>query len=147
MAAGFGYLAAVVICSVGRGSEVMLAIGVGDGVGGRAAECAILLKNDAVGRKISSVFDFLSPFPVCISRPSSLQVSFKISQPAIMSSLVLKGKLPSSRYRMCVTAVAHDEVRLFVMFVEPPAPAKAWFGITVPDERGTNNSGPRSPTM
>ena len=102
-----------------EGSEVMLAVGVGDGVGGRAVGCAVLLKKDAVGKKISSVFDFLSPFPVCISRPSSLKVSFMISHPAIMSSLVLKGKLPLSRYSMCVTAVAQDEVRLVRLVLCP----------------------------
>ncbi len=36
-----------------------------------------------------------------------------------MSSLVLKGKHPSSRYRMCVTAVAHDEVRLLHLVLCP----------------------------
>ena len=42
-----------------------------------------------------------------------------ILQPAIMSSLVLNGKLPLSRYSMCVTAVAHDEVRLVRLVLCP----------------------------
>ena len=91
-----------------EGSEMMFMVGVGDNVGGRAGR-AVLLKHDAVG----------TPFHVCISRPSSLKVSLMIPQPAIMSSLVLKGKLPSSRYSMRVKAVMHVEMRLMHLVLCP----------------------------
>ena len=107
---------ASVVSSEGFGA--LMAVGVGVVVIGRVGY-AVLLKKDAVGKYISSVLDFFSPCPVCISSPSSLKVSFIISHPVIILSLVLNGKLPSSRYSMWVTVVVSVVARLLPLMLCP----------------------------
>ncbi len=106
-----------VVSSEGFGA--LIVVGVGVLVIGRVGG-AVLLKKDAVGKYISSVLDFFSPCPMCISSPSSLKVSFIISHPVIMSSLVLNGKLPLSRYSMLwVTVVVSVVAWLLLLMLCP----------------------------
>ena len=55
------------------------------------------LKKSLVGKYIASVFDFVSPFPTCISRPIALKILFMISSPLMRSVRLWKMKEPSSR--------------------------------------------------
>ena len=44
------------------------------------------LKKALVGKYIASVFDFVSPFPTCISRPIALKMELMISSPLTRSA-------------------------------------------------------------
>ncbi len=56
-----------------------------------------LLKKDAVGKNMSSVFDLFAPDPVCICRLISVKVSLIMFAPWIASFLLVKGNALSLR--------------------------------------------------
>lgn len=58
------------------------------------------LKNELVGKYIASVFDFVSPFPTCISNPIASKILFVISRPLVRSMRLWNRKDPLSRYSM-----------------------------------------------
>jgi len=81
-------------------SSAGLAIVVSDSVVCVMVAGIAFLKNELVGKYIASVFDFVSPFPTCISNPIELKILFIISSPLTRSVRLWNKKDPSSRYRM-----------------------------------------------
>ena len=55
------------------------------------------LKNELVGKYIASVFDFVSPFPTCISKPIVSKILLIISSPLMRSLRLWNMNDPSSR--------------------------------------------------
>jgi hypothetical protein len=81
-------------------SSAGLAMVVSDSVVYMMVAGIAFLKNELVGKYIASVFDFVSPFPTCISNPIELKILFIISSPLTRSVRLWNKKDPSSRYRM-----------------------------------------------
>ena len=66
-------------------------------------DCSLFwLKKPGGGKKMHSVFDAFSFFPICISSPKSLKRELIRLTPLIRSSRDLKIKAPSSRYSICM---------------------------------------------
>ena len=91
----------------------------------------VCLKNSLVGKYITSVLDFVSPFPTCISKPIDSKILLIISSPLMRSSRLWNMNDPSSRYSMWYVLKV-ELVRHSRLMVCPVSFAPVWMFVMSP---------------